>query len=871
MSASSPSSLGWFDVTGFVLSAASSLPVGHFLSSPSPSFSLHAAMSALELMDPRMDPSFHHPTHGRLAEQQRRVASAEEQRRWSDSFALHCSDALLCCVATHLSGVSLPHSLYSFTLLHHHPYEQLSREEDAAEDEGGSPVFPLLVHPLLSLLSRLSLHLSLSFRALVSRADVYEEDEWSMHSFNARIEQRGGGEELGREATAAEQRMEAELKAAKKRPSTGGGDRGEGEGVAAAALQAALLSRLRALHSLLLLFSHLAKAESSPPSKSTAAVKLLTRASTHLLALASSPQLSPSSSYHRQLADFLASPSCPFDPSIASSLILHAPPRSYPLLSLTASLALLQQLLVHTGQVLSASSLRTLPSLLSFLSAFSQQGPNIVARSLLLLRCVDDADDVCRSSLSLQRLLSAAIEELSPSTAIYFHPQLQAALFHPPASRADPASPPVSPSPELLSSFFGHLSSFVCGHMRLLLMDATKVKAKVASQLQLLTFLLQAAESVDQWMAHLSLTVLDWPPPSQSDCRALLFDGGFQALVFDFACQTLLLFLARHFAAELLVERELQLAAFLQQRWSQWRLNNRQRAWRDHKLVPLLLSQHLALLHSASSPSPSPPPAAAAAARKRTKALLSSASPSPPLTGEWLLLEAWTALSAGTSVLIHALQRTPRVVVPSFTPSQLPVYFASRFAALTALKSPALPLSDSLAAMSADLAALPVDAALALSGQQWGRAKEALVKLGAHLKEHPTLPNTSLAAMTATAPPPSAASSAASPSPSPGAPSSPAPAVEDWSTWTLLPVDAAFVRSLLVVCVSNAVTALSVRKLAVPPAASPQTDRGADRPPLLSVRFSFQANAVFPLISVAAEPAQRQPRTQTVDGEREKQ
>ena len=849
-------------------------------------------MSALELMDARMDVCMRNPTQTLQPHQASRVASEEQQRTWTPRTLLHFADALLQAVATHLSGVSLSHSLYSCTLLHARPYEQLARGEEVppvADDTGR--VFPLLHQPLLSLLSRLALHVCLSCRAVVSRADVYEEEEWAMQSFNAVIDERGGGEALGKEASAMEQKMEGDIKAAKKRGSAGGGGGVEQAiGSTAAELQP-LLSRLRLLHGLFLLFSQLSSSERGQKGDAGAA-KALSRASGHCQAVLSSPLLQPASGYHAEQIDWLASPSCPFDPSLASSLILHAPPRSYPLLPLSSSLSLLHRLLLHTGLVLSSSSLRSLPALFSFTAAFSLQQPNIVARSLLLSRCVDDDEDVARSGVSMQQLISKAIEELSPSTAVYFHPQLQAALFHPPsASASSPSASPstangaaesvVAPSPELLSSLFHHLSQLVCGHLRLLLMDGTKLKAKLSAQLQLLAFLLQATENVDQWMQHLSLSVLRWPSTPSADgveWRSLLFDGGFHAFACDVACQTLQLLAQRQFAAELLVERELSVVHWIMHRWSSTRSSNRHRAWRDPKLVPVLISQHLALLQrllptpsasSSSSSSPSPTAPLGAAGRKKAKALLASLSPSPPSTAEALLVDACSALSTAITALIQgwaqarwtphstaAQQPHPLILVPSFPSSQLPTYFHSRFAVLAPLHPTSLSLTTTLSGLTADFAALTLDAAMQLAEQALGRAKEAIQKLSALHKDHPALLSSAASALPS---PPAAAAAAAQPStPSVAAA---AACVVDLSSWPLLSVDAAFVRSLLVVCVSNQVTALTWKKTtstAATTQAPPSTFTAPTAPsPPFRLRFSFLVNPMFPVLTIEPTPRAR--------------
>ena len=849
MSSSSPSSVDspaedaprWFDVTSALLTDASELPVGHFLSCSPRSFSLNSAMSALELMDARMDPAMGNATHTRQPHHAQRIAGAEEQRAWSDRRVLHCADCLLQCVVTHLSGVSLAHSLYTLVLLHRHPYDELARGEgphpEDASDGDAARVFPLLHQPLLHLLSRLALHFCLACRALVSRADVYEEEEWSMHAFNVRVEEGGTAEALGKEAAAMEQQMEADLKAAKKgRPHSADDP--------AIADRAALLARLRLFHSLFLLFALLSKTDRGK--KGSATAKALTRAWTHFSAVASSPLLAESSPYLAELSAFLSSPSCPFDPSIASSLILHAPPRSYPLMALSASVALLHQLLVHCGLALSTSSLRTLSALLTFVSALSLQGPNIVVRSLLLLRCCDE-EDVCQTGLSMKALVTSAIEELSPSTAIYFHPSMQATLFSPPAKDPTAVSPVPAPSPELVSALLSHWCAYVCGYMRLLLMDGTKVKAKLGAQVTLLAFLLQASENVDQWMAHLSITVLGWPAPADAEWRGCLYDGGFHSAALEAGCQLLLLAVQRMFAAELCVDRELCLLHWLMHRWTHQRVENRQRAWRDPKAVPVLLAQHLAFCQSLSAPASPPPFLPTAAARKKAKALLASLSPAPPPTAEWLLVDAWHALSTATAALIDGLsktqyvtsatgQRRPLVLVPAFPDSLLPTYFSSRFSAFQGLKETALSLSGSLSSMRADFAPLTDEAALSLSGTLLTRAKEVLGRLNALHKEHPPMQASSLAAL----------------QPTDVASGLRAPALVDLSTWSLTSVDASFLRSLLVVCVSNSVTTLTLKKSAA--AAAKAVENGAPSPPFRA-RFSFKANAVFPLVTI--EPAQR--------------
>ena len=838
-----------------------------------------------------MDPGMANPTHSMSSEQRQRVADAEQQARWDDQYVLHCADTLLCCLASNLNGLSLPHSLYTFTLLHHQPYQH----QHTAQSLQPPTVFPLLHQPLLRLLSRLVLHTSHACRGIVSRADLYEEEEWSMHDYGLSIEQEGGGEALLREATSVEQSIEGAIRADKRarqqQPARREKNSGDDRTPAGLYLEAAL-DRVRLCHALLLLFSHLNK----PAAPLHTAHKLLTRAASHLHSVMHNTVLAPPNvTMHVQALDtFRASADCPFDPSIAASLILHAPPRLHPLLSLPAALTLLHQLLTHTSLLLASSSLTSLPSLLNFVAYFASQRPNIVLRSVLLLSLLDETD-VNRSDRSLFALLSDALHNLSPSAALFAHPTVRWAVFGPLPADV-PAELRTLPPPDLTTSWMSHMSTLVQQHFRLLLMDPTRQRRKVGSALQLALHLQPAAVSVDQWLTlacrrlHVEQAESTWymadhiPAQQRRQLeeadRRLLFGSSYYSLVLDAACSLILHQLVSLFSQQLAVDEELSVLYFSIQHYAHCKVNNARSAWRDDKLTAIILEQQRTSDAAA---------VAATAKKKRGKQqqqqhAYKSLSVTPPANADTLLSECVALLSAAMQSLIHGMARlklpsgSPAVSVPLLPSDQLPAYFSNRFPWQPDHLLPTVSSALYEQQMNDDFApSLDAEHILAVSGRLFNRAKEQLATLQHMWKQHPPLPASTTDALIGQglaydAQPASSAASTSSMSGSESISSSAAAvllpsarvvAISDLSARSVLPFDGAFLHSLTRLAVNNAVTAATVAKKVTTAHAAPSEQSkvtaevrasGADcYCPPLRARFSFAANWLFPAVSV--EPA----------------
>ena len=894
-----PAALAEYDVTAWLLSASCELPVGHFLHPSDGSFSLHAAMSALELMDRRMDPGMANPTHTISEQQRQRIASREQQLQWDDRQVLLCADTLLCCLASHLNGLSLPHSLYSFVLLHRAPYQQHSDgssqagEKDLQHQYQQEVIFPLLHHPVLRTLSLLMLHTSHACRSIVSRADLYEEEEWSMHDYGLAIEQSGGGEQLSKDATVLEQSLEAASRLDKKA-------RQQRDQAAVAPYREAVLDRLRLCHALLLLLSHLSK----PIAPLHTAHKLLARAATHLHSVMHSTLMSAQHAVHhvQQLDAFRASSECPFDPSISASLILHAPPRLYPLLPFPAALTLLHQMMTHTSLLLASCTLPSLPAMLHFTSYFASQRPHIVLRSLMLT-WVQDETDVNRSGRSLLALLSDALHALSPSAALFVHPSVRWAFFGPLPSEL-PADLRALPPADLTSSWMSHMSTLVLHHFRLLLMDPTRERRKVGAALQLALHLQPAAASVDQWLALAcrrlrieqadgawygmanQLTAQQRRQLEEAD-RRLLYGSSYYSLALDAACSIALHQLTALFKQQLAVDEELSVLYFAIQHYAHCQANNARAAWRDDKLTSALID--------AQQPSAA---VATGAKKKRGKQQQSASkllSVTPPASPDMMLSDCLALLSAGMQSLIHGLARLQlpsnsnsgpscrAVAVPLLPAASLTTYFSNRFVWLPDQLAPVLSSDLYERQMEADFEpSLDAESILELSGRLFGRAKEQIAALQAACKQQPPLPacteealtgHSSTASDSHSASAPSAVSITGSVSASDSScssetalsinsavplslPSARVALLSDLSARTVLPFDGAFLHSLSRVAVHNAVTATKAAKKAeiatttTTVTSAPGHIAGSSPP--FRAQFSFVVNWLFPMVSVEA-------------------
>ena len=881
-----------FDVTAWLLQSSCALPVGQFLHSADRRFSLHAAMSALELMDGRMDPGMANPMHTISAQQRQRVADEEQQLQWSERYVLLCADTLLCCLASHMNGLSLPHSLYTFALLHRAPYQHHHTQPavDGPSDAVPPAVFPLLHQPLLRAIARLLLHTSHACRAIVSRADLYEEEEWNMHDYGLAIDADGGGDALSREASAVEQSLESDLRAEKKakQHSARRHEKTTNGQAAAVSHSEALLDRVKLCHALLLLFSHLNK----PAAPLHTAHKLLARAAAQLHAVMHSTVMAPphAAQHVHDMHTFRASADCPFDPSIAASLILHAPPRQYSLLSLPAALTLLHQLLTHTSLMLASCSLTSLPALLNFVTYFACQRPNIVLRSCLLSSLLEAAD-VNRTGRSLLTLLHDALCHLSPSAALFAHPLTRWAVFGPLPSDAAAELRAVPPE-DLTTSWMAHMSTLAVQHIRLLLMDPTRQRRKVGAALQLALHLQPAAVSVDQWHALASrrlrieqadsawYSMAQQISPSQrrqleeADKR-MVYGSSYYSLVLDAACTIVLHQLIGLFSQQLTVDEELSVLYFAVQHYTHYRANNARAAWRDEKLASLLIEAQQVTAATAS-------PAASKKKRGKQQQQAYKLSVSPPVTADMLLWECVSLLSAALQALIHGMARlrlpsgSQAVAVSLLPPASLRTYFSNRFPWLPEQLAPAVSSALYERQMRDDFdPSLDAEHILALSGRVFGRAREQLTALQHSCKQHPPLPactSEALIGQPTTLETQYTASAASMPStpngsdsPSSSATTVPLPSarvtlLSDLSGRSVLPFDGAFLHSLARVAISNAVTAATAAKSTASTdwASADRSSDSADTPPLSSdrstvpyrARFSFAVNWLFPVVTV---------------------
>ena len=881
-----------YDVTAWLLQSSCALPAGHFLHAADGSFSLHGVMSALELMDARMDPGMANPQHDISSQQRRRVPSSEQQQQWDDRQVLLCADTLLCTLASHLNGLSLPHSLYTLTLLHHAPYQHHRQQQQQSQPSSSAPpaVFPLLQQPQLRLLARLLLHTAHACRSMVSRADLYEEEEWNMHDYGLSVEREAGEVPLSKEATAAEQALEAALKLDRKGKQTAG----EPSQSSATTYREAVLDRIRLCHALLLLLSHLSK----PSAALHTAHKLLARAATHLHSVMHATAMAPQSAaqHVRELDAFRASAECPFDPALAASLILHAPPRVHPLLPFTAALTLLHQLLTHTSLLLASSSLVSLPPLLSFVSYFASQRPNIVLRSLLLLSLVDE-QDVNRSGRPLLALLSDALHSLSPSAALFSHPSTRWAVFGPlPAGL--PSELSAVPPSDLYSSWMAGLSTVTLQHFRLLLMDPTRERRKVGSTLQLVLHLQPAARSVDEWLAlacrRLRVEQADsaWhavavhlAPQQRKEleeaARRSVYGSSYYSLAVDAGCSLLLHQLTSLFAQQLNTDEELSTLYFAVQQAATGKVNNAVMAWRDGKLSSALLD---GLQHNA----PASASAAQSAARKtrgkqqQQQQAHKALSVTPPLSAELLLWESVALLSAAMQALIHGMARLrvdsapaslSAVSVPLLPAASLSTYFSSRFPWLPEQLVPRVTASLYSRAMQDEFApSVDAQQLLATSGMLFGKAKEGLAALQRACKQQPPLPACTSEALVGQSAPLDAqpahsavnGSHVAAASPvSASLPSARVALLTDFNARTVLPFDGAFVHSLARVVVANAVTAATLQHtVTTHSAAESATEQSGETRSPFRARFNFATNWLFPIVTV--EPARSRPAASAI-------
>eukprot|EP00698_Gefionella_okellyi_P007243 TRINITY_DN1759_c1_g1_i1.p1 TRINITY_DN1759_c1_g1~~TRINITY_DN1759_c1_g1_i1.p1 ORF type:complete len:472 (-),score=91.50 TRINITY_DN1759_c1_g1_i1:1937-3325(-) len=171
----------WTDVTDLLASAAADMEPGQMIESPS--FRLHEAMSAMEVMDPKFDAGMHPE---RACTLDVCIELGKLPQELSSSQLLGIMDRLFVCEQLWLSGTSIAQTIFTCLYLH--------RLKDIAD-------------PILSAFGKTLLKTCEIFRLAVIRSDVHQEEDFVTHLYSLSLADDIEQEEILSRMKDAEERL----------------------------------------------------------------------------------------------------------------------------------------------------------------------------------------------------------------------------------------------------------------------------------------------------------------------------------------------------------------------------------------------------------------------------------------------------------------------------------------------------------------------------------------------------------------------------------------------------------------------------------------------------------------------------------------
>jgi len=332
------------DITASFLSAAKSLPVGQMIHSEE--FTLFKGMSALEMMDAKMDPGMF---RDKVPNLDAMIASNELVMDPSPPDVLAIMDELLACEASWHRGDSLGHTV--FTCLYAHRPTAIR-------------------HAALNAYVLVLLKTCEKVKAVVSAADVYDEEDFNPAPMGLSLVESCTPEQALAALNQVESQLEKQRVAALKSSGASAQDSSQISAKKAEdALLNALLVRLRFRKTLLTLHSQLAKPECRGVG---ACEKLCSKALADLDAI--------------EATSGLASEVAPgFNAYITRNLVPHAPPREPHIMPRSKAVAYYRELLNHVKLLIALPSFESFDDTVSYVQALSTSNPGIVLRSHMLV------------------------------------------------------------------------------------------------------------------------------------------------------------------------------------------------------------------------------------------------------------------------------------------------------------------------------------------------------------------------------------------------------------------------------------------------------------------------------------------------------
>ena len=358
----------WEDVTSFLQDAASGMVVGQMVHDET--FNLLEAMSALELMDPKMDAGCNQQKSITVDEA---IAQGKAPTELSNAQILSVMDELAACEASFHEGQSLTQT--AFTCLYMHR--------------------PSLAPPVLRAYINMILKTCAAVRRIVMDADVFEEEDFIGSRFNVGvIGEDQAPDEVSKQLQQAEEALEAKISLSKGGKKGGKEDEAKAEPVSAeeAAQCQAMLDRLRYRKAVHTMHTQLAKPKLELQGLN-GSKKFITRSLQQLQLVQNSIDLAQPPP-DRENTDAV--------PGFVSDLTLevtNGPPRKVAILGRKEAYASLRTSLEQLQTCLGLVGVTQLEDVLHFVQQLSWQGPNIVVRSHLLLLLHSEENFIGRGAL----------------------------------------------------------------------------------------------------------------------------------------------------------------------------------------------------------------------------------------------------------------------------------------------------------------------------------------------------------------------------------------------------------------------------------------------------------------------------------------
>ncbi|XP_067665722.1 N-alpha-acetyltransferase 35, NatC auxiliary subunit-like [Haliotis asinina] len=344
----------WNDVTQDFVGAVSELQLGELLHDSS--FGLFEAMSAIEMMDPKMDA-------GMMCNQIRRKVLTLEQAVESNCIKIQdltmpeqigIMDSTLACLVTWLEGHSLAQTVFTNLYLHD-PY--------------------LIEDRCLKAFSICSLKIVDNIREKINRANVFEEEDFQPMSYGFKMAAEVTDARTSGMMKEVEEDVNRLIKMTRSKP----GEERDAATEQEHELATAVFSRIRfyrLLHSMLMSFSK-EKCEGIPQAQKTLV---------QLLELV--PQVKATIHFGIQPEDREATKNdyptiMGFEPLINQRLLPPTFPRYTVIKSRTEAMDYVENLLLRLQTVTSVPEMTSLHMILETFIEFSKSGPCVLARSIL--------------------------------------------------------------------------------------------------------------------------------------------------------------------------------------------------------------------------------------------------------------------------------------------------------------------------------------------------------------------------------------------------------------------------------------------------------------------------------------------------------